>query len=404
MVVGAGAGGDSAAVGLSKQGYGGEILLVGLEEHRPYERPALSKRFLSGAVETDRVFLRPHGQYQTLGINHLPGRRVVDGDPGARRLNLDDGETVEYDQLVLATGSTPRTLPDTPQASNILTLRSLRDGTVLKDKLAEARSILIVGAGFIGAEVAATARGLDKEVLVVEMAPVPLERVLGREVGEVYAGMHRRHGVDLRTSTHVVHWGVRDGKLHEVELADGTSRPVDVALIAVGVTPNVELAQKLALDAGPAGVSVDETLQAAPGIFAVGDIASQQHPVFNRRIRVEHWQVAQRQGTAVAASIAGEPAPYTELPWFWSDQYDVNLQYVGNAVGFDQTIVRGDLAGDAFSIFYLKAGVLDAVLSFNDGRTGRFSRPLISGRRVLGQDTLTALRDPSADLRHLANG
>jgi len=401
IVVGAGAGGDATAIGLRKQGFEGTVTLIGRESERPYERPQLSKQFLAATSNLERVFLHPEGEYERLGIEYLAEQTAVGGSLNDHCLRLDSGRTIPFDRLVLATGSTPRMLPDVPRAANILTLRSLQDAIVVKEQLEDANRILIVGAGFIGAEVASSARTLGKDVILVELAETPLERVLGRDVGQVYALMHRDHGVDLRLGTSVTHWATNNGLLTGVDFSDGSAVNVDLALIAVGATPNVDLAAELGLDVGPNGVRVDETLQAAPGIYAIGDIAAHRHPVFGRRIRVEHWQVAQRQGTSVAASIAGEPTPYTELPWFWSDQYGINLQYVGHAAGFDTSITRGNLEAESFSVFYLSDDVLDATLSVNDGRSGRFSRDLISNRISIPEEALATMVDPSTDLREL---
>jgi 3-phenylpropionate/trans-cinnamate dioxygenase ferredoxin reductase subunit len=235
---------------------------------------------------------------------------------------------------------------------------------------------------------------------MVELGPVPLERVLGPDIGNMYAQIHRDRGVDLRTGTEVDEWRVQNDRVVAVTLSDDSTEPVDVVVAAIGVTPNLDLAEQLELGVGGEGLRTDETLQAGEGIYAVGDIAAHQHPVFGRRLRVEHWQVAQRQGTAVAASIATQPSPYTELPWFWSDQYDVNLQYLGNAPQRDDSVVRGALASEKFSVFYMSQGVVDAVLSVNDGRSGRFSRPLISGRTPVDP---AVLADPEGDLRALAS-
>jgi 3-phenylpropionate/trans-cinnamate dioxygenase ferredoxin reductase subunit len=404
VVVGAGAGGDATTTGLRKQGFEGRITLIGSETDRPYERPHLSKQLLLGTSGLDRVFLRPEGEYERLDIAYLSGQTAIGGSVADHTIELDNGRTLDFDFLVLAAGATPRKLPDIPEATNIVTLRSLRDGLTLHHLIQSANRILVLGAGFIGAEVASSARQIGKEVLLVELAPVPLERVLGTDIGSIYAEMHRSHGVDLRTGTGVSRWIVDAGRLTAVELSDSSMVGVDMALIAIGVIPNLDLAREIGLDVGSDSVYVDESLQASPGVYAIGDIAAHQHPVYGRRLRVEHWQVAQRQGTATAMAIADSPVPYTELPWFWSDQYDVNLQYVGNAVGFDRTITRGDIHGPSFSVFYLKDGVLDATLSINDARSGRFSRELIANRVPITPTIEAGLSDPASDLRSVVRG
>ena len=397
VIVGAGAGGDATAIGLRKRDFKGQIVLIGEETNPPYERPYLSKQFLRGEISDERVFLRPEGEYDRQDIELKLGARVVTAEvPGV--LELESGESVPYDTLVLATGSTPRWPPEVPHLENTFALRSLEDGRRIREAIRNAGRILLLGAGFIGAEVAASARGMEKDVLMVEVAEVPLERALGRDMGEKYAAIHRSHGVDLRLGVGVDEWIEEDGGLVAVRLSDGSRETVDLAVIGIGVSPNLHLAEQLGLKTGPQGVEVDACLKAAPEIFAIGDIAAHYHPVFKRLVRVEHWQVGQRHGTAVAAAITGDSAPYSELPWFWSDQYDLNLQYVGNTHEFDHTVTRGDPDTNVFSIFYLRDGVIDAVLSVNDGKTGRFSRPLISNRTKVRPEVLA---DPHTDMRAL---
>lgn len=399
VIVGAGGGGDAAAIGLRKEGFEGKIVLIGADSRRPYERPYLSKQLLRGELPVERTFLRAEGEYEKSKVEMLLGQPVISASMGDREVVLENGRRIGFDLLVLATGSTPRWPPDVPRAANVMALRTLDDALHLKEAIEQADRILLIGAGFIGAEVAASARMVGKNVLMVEMAATPLERALGREVGEIYADLHRQRGVDLRTGTSVVKWSVTDDRVHSVELSDGTTQSVDLAVVGVGVAPNLDLAEDLGLETGSGGILVDEKLEAAPGVYAVGDIAAHLHPVYGRPLRVEHWQVAQRQGSAVAASIAGGPSPYRELPWFWSDQYDVNLQYVGNAIGFDEIVWHGDRQSEKFSVFYLKDGVIDAVLSVNDGRTGRFSRPLIRERIAVEPGILS---DMDSDLREYA--
>jgi 3-phenylpropionate/trans-cinnamate dioxygenase ferredoxin reductase subunit len=399
VIVGAGGAGDAAAFSLRTNGFSGRIALVGADPHRPYERPYLSKQFLRDEIPAERVFLRPPEEYERQKIELLSSRRVVEAVRGDKTAVLDDGRRLPFDTLILATGGTPRRLPDVPRVSNAFALRTLDDCTALKQALAESQRMLILGAGFIGAEVAASARVKGKEVLVLERGPVPLGRALGHEMGEIYARIHRSHGVDLRTNTSVTRWLTDSDRLVGVELSDGSHEAIDAVLVAIGIDADIDLARGLGLELGLGGVLVDETLRAAPDIFCAGDIAAHLHPVFGRHLRVEHWQVAQKQGAACGAAIAGEPKPYDELPWFWSDQYDINLQYVGNAPAFDQTVWRGDPEGERFSVFYLKGRLIEAVLSVNDGRTGQLSRDLIRQRVRVDP---RALADPTGDLRELS--
>ncbi|HUY97391.1 MAG TPA: FAD-dependent oxidoreductase [Verrucomicrobiae bacterium] len=398
VVVGAGAGGDAAVVAARAAGFDGPVLLVGDDPHPAYERPFLSKGFLRDEVPLDRVFLHPPDGYSVLDVEWIGGRRVVDADPRARSLTLDDGRRFAFDQLVLATGGAPRWLEGAPRAANVLTLRTLDDSIHLRQALTESHRLLVIGAGFVGAEVAASARMQAKEVLLIEAAAVPLERALGEKVGGAMAELHRRHGVDLRTRSSVGRWLMRHDRVEAVELTDGTREEVDCVLLAVGIEPALDLARGLRLPLGSGGVLVDETLQAAPGIHCVGDIASHRHPLFQRPLRAEHWQVARRQGQALGSTVVGRPQPYSELPWFWSDQYDVRLEYVGHAAGFEQAVWRGEPAAGPYAVFYLKAGRVDAVLAVDDGRSIRFGRELIRGRQVVDP---ARLGDPTTDLREL---
>lgn len=400
VIVGAGAGGDATAEALRKSGFDGSVVLIGSETYPAYHRPYLSKQFLRDELPRERLFLRQPDDYRRLEVEWLGERRAV----AARRRDsatiLDDGRSVPFDTLVLATGGRPRWLAGVPRVANVLALRTLDDSAALKQALAGSGRLLVIGAGFIGAEVAASVRSMGKDALVVEVARVPLERALGEEMGQVYARVHREHGVDLRTATSVAGWVTHEDRVEAVELSDGRREEVDLVLVAVGIEPELDLARQLDLPLGMGGVLVDEALRAEPNVYCAGDIAAHLHPVFGRHLRVEHWQVARKQGQAIGEAIAGGPRPHDELPWFWSDQYDVNLQYVGHAATFDQVVWRGDRNGRRFSVFYLKNSLVEAVLAVNEGRTIRFSRELIRRRTPIAPDILAS---ESTDLRALAS-
>jgi 3-phenylpropionate/trans-cinnamate dioxygenase ferredoxin reductase subunit len=399
LIVGAGAAGDGAAEALRKAGFDGSVVLVGRDPQPAYHRPYLSKQFLRGELPIDRVRLRNPDDYGKLGIEWLGERTAVAASRADSAVTLDDGRSLRFDTLVLATGGRPR-WPDTiPRLDNVFALRTLADAAALKEALDAARRPLIVGAGFIGAEVAASARALGKEPIMVELAPVPLGRALGEDMGRIYARIHRDHGVDLRLSTSVTEWIADGSRVAAVRLGDGPPEDVDLVLVAVGIEPELGLARDLALPEEAGGVAVDGALGAVDGIYCAGDIAAHLHPVLGRRLRVEHWQVARKQGQAIGEAIAGEPRPYEELPWFWSDQYDVNLQYLGHAAAFDRVVWRGDPEGEKFSVFYLREGLVEAVLALNEARTIRFTRELIASRAPVDPD---ALADESTDLRELA--
>src|SRR5438046_1356273 len=369
VIVGGGGTGDYAAFTLRKQGFDGEITILSADRDRPYDRPYLSKEFLRNEIERPKVFLHEDADYAKERIDLRLEQRVTGGSLRERTLTVEGGADVPFDNLVLGLGGTPRRLPGIPDAENVLTLRSLRDSEAIRQALAAAGSLLLVGAGFIGAEVAASARKLGKEVLIVEALPVPLQRALGREVGEIYADIHRGNGVDVHTGTTVDRWHTSGNRVTGVTLSDGSRQDVDLVLVAVGIEPNLDLPKALGLPIEGGGVRVDEGLRAADEVYVGGDIALHEHPVLHRAIRVEHWEVAKGHGRGIAAAIAGGPAPYTKLPYFWSDQYDVNLEYRGQASGDDTAIWRGDPKGRSFSVFYLRNGVVEGVLSMNDSRT-----------------------------------
>jgi len=381
VIVGGGGTGDAAAFALRKRGFDGEIVILSADHDRPYDRPYLSKEFMRGEIELPKVFLHDEADYAKERIELRREQHVTGGSLQERRLTVSPGDDVTFDVLVLGLGGTPRRPPGIPSADNVLTLHSLRDSKAIRDALGRSKRLLLIGAGFIGAEVAASARTLGKDVIIVEALPVPLQRALGTEVGEIYAGIHRSHGVDLRTGTTVKEWHLETGRVVGVTLSDGTREDADLALVAAGIEPNTDLPRALGLSVDGAGVHVDEGLKAAENVYAGGDIAVHPHPVLGRSIRVEHWEVAKGHGRGIAASIADGDSPYRKLPYFWSDQYDVSLEYRGNASGDDKAVWRGDRKALAFSVFYLRDGLVAAVLSMNDGKTNELGGKLIESRR-----------------------
>jgi 3-phenylpropionate/trans-cinnamate dioxygenase ferredoxin reductase subunit len=398
VIVGGGGTGDYAAFALRKKGFDGEVQIISADHNRPYDRPYLSKEFLRGEVELPKVFLHDEGDYAKEKIDLKLNQRVVGGSLSSRTLALEGGGEVSFDVLVLGLGGTPRWLPGVPHSDNVLTLRSLRDSQALRKAISESTRLLLIGAGFIGAEVAASARQLGKDVLMVEAAPVPLSRALGQEVGKLYASIHTGKGVDLRTGTTVQTWHQKGKRVAGVTLSDGRREEVDMVLLAAGIEPNLEIPKALGLPMEGGGVRVDEELKAAEGVYCAGDIAFHQHPVLGRAIRVEHWEVAKNQGRAIGAAIVNGDAPYTRLPYFWSDQYDVSLEYRGHASGDSRAVWRGDREGLTFSVFYFNNGLVDAVLSMNDKKTNELGGKLIESRRPVDE---AALADTSVDLAGL---
>lgn len=396
--MGGGGGGDATAFALRKRGFDGEVVILSADPDRPYDRPYLSKEFLRGEVELQKVFLHDEAEYAKERIELRLQERVVGASLRERTLSLQSGGEVKFDTLVMSTGGTPRRLPDAPDSYNLLTLRSLRDSQAIRDALKKGTRLLLVGAGFIGAEVGASARQLGKEVLMVESAPVPLARALGEEVGEVYASIHRDHGVDVRTGTTVKEWHSYGGRVTGVTLSDGRREEVDVVLIAIGIDPNLEVPRALGLPIEGTGVRVDEGLRAAEGIYCAGDIALHPHPVLGESIRVEHWEVAKHHGRGIAVSITSGHTPVTRLPYFWSDQYDVSLEYRGHASGDDRAVWRGEKAGLHFSVFYIRGGRIQGVLSMNDKKVNEIGGKLIESRKAVDSKTLA---DASVDLTEL---
>jgi 3-phenylpropionate/trans-cinnamate dioxygenase ferredoxin reductase subunit len=398
VIVGGGGAGDAAAFALRKRGFDGEVVILSADRDRPYDRPYLSKEFLRGEVDLQKVFLHEEAEYAKERIEIRLQQRVVAASLAERTLSLQSGDEVKFDTLVVATGGTPRRLPDAPDSYNVVTLRSLQDSQALRDALKKARRLLLVGAGFIGAEVGASARQLGHNVLMVESAQVPLARALGTQVGEVYASIHRSHGVDVRTSTTVGEWHTYGGRVNGVTLTDGRREEVDLVLIAIGIDPNLDVPRALGLSIEGTGVRVDEGLRAAAEVYCAGDIALHQHPVLGEAIRVEHWEVAKHHGRGIALSIASGYAPVTRLPYFWSDQYEVSLEYRGHASGEDREVWRGDKEGLTFSVFYIRGGLIRAVLSINDAKTNEVGGKLIEARKSVDEQ---ALANPAVDLSEL---
>ena len=368
VVVGGGLTGARAVQKLRDEGYSGKLTVVGAEEHLPYERPPLSKGYLQGADERDSVFVKPKAWYDEQDVELLLGARAEQLDPASRRLVLGDGRELAWDALLLATGSRPRmlNLPGT-DLDGVLTLRTLDDSDRLKATLSRIRRLVIVGGGWIGLEVAAAARAADVAVTVLEHAELPLLAVLGREVATVFADLHRAHDVDLRVGVDVAAIVGRDGAVTGVALGDGEVVPADAVLVAVGASPRTELAEAAGLEVR-SGVVVDAGLRSsAPGIFAAGDIAEAYHPILRDHIRVEHWDNAREQGFAAARSMLGQDVSYERLPYFYTDQYDLGMEYTGylKPGGYDDVVLRGDVPGLKFVVLWLAAGRVVAGMGVN---------------------------------------
>jgi 3-phenylpropionate/trans-cinnamate dioxygenase ferredoxin reductase subunit len=364
--------------GLREAGYRGAIMLVGEEGLPPYERPPLSKGFLLGREDEARLWLRPREQYGELGVELLLANSVAEVDLTRHRVLLGTGGAVAYDRLLLATGAEARRLPGLEDGIH---LRRLPDARSLKAALQAGPSLQIVGAGFIGCEVAAVAAALGAGATVFETLQQPMERVLGSRLGAYVAGVHRRHGVELRL---------------------GTGAPPSLRspyLVAAGSTPRDELARRAGLR-NDGGILVDEFgATDDPAVFAAGDVARFWSRSLGARIRVEHFQTAWRHGRSAGANIAGAGQPFDEIPWFWSEQYDLTIHYAGGGLPWDEMVIRGELGVPPFSAFFLAGGALRAVAGFNDSRTVSRARRLLELRVPV---TRRQLEDPSVDLKRLS--
>ena len=365
-VVGAGLAGAKAVEVLRAEGYGGRIVLFGDEPHRPYERPPLSKGYLQGNDERDTVFVHPENWYGEHDVDLRLGTEVTGLDRHAHELMTAGGQPVRYDRLLLATGASPRHLR-LPHADlpGVHYLRNLDDSDALRAAFRPGANVVVIGAGWIGLETAAAARTAGATVTVLESAELPLLRVLGPQMAQVFAGLHRENGVDLRLGVEVA--GLRgDGStVTGVELGDGAVVDADAVVVGIGVAPNVDLARSAGLDVDN-GVLVDASLRTSdPHVFAAGDIANAEHPVLRRRIRVEHWANALHQPEVAAQSILGKDAVYDRLPYFFTDQYDLGMEYVGYASADDDVVVRGDLEGREFVALWVRDGRVVAGMNVN---------------------------------------
>lgn len=399
VIVGASLAGSVAAITLRQEGFDGQILLIGAESQPPYERPGLSKQYLRGEMPFEKLLVRPTSFYDEHRIEARLGVRATRLDPGERSVILQDGQRIRYDKLLLATGVRNRR-PPIPglDLSGVLTLRSVGDADALRREMEPGRRAVVIGMGFIGCEVAASLRHKGVEVVSVEPSPAPLFRVLGREIGQVIAAIHRDNGVEAVFEDGVAAFE-GDAHVRRVVTSRGRSIECDFAVVGVGVEPEVDLIAASGV-ATENGVLVDEYCRTnVDTIFAAGDVANHFHPLFRRRMRVEHWQNAMQQGAAAARNMLGRQQPYEPIHWFWSDQYDCNLQYAGFHQGSDRMVLRGNPESRKFLAFYLTEGRIDSVVALNRGKDLRRAMPLIKGQQLIEPDQLA---DESVDLRDLA--
>ncbi|HEX8345490.1 MAG TPA: FAD-dependent oxidoreductase [Actinoplanes sp.] len=405
VVVGAGLAGAKAAQTLREEGFDGRLVLIGAEPERPYERPPLSKELLLGKADRESVHVHEAGWYADNDVDLRTGTGVCGVDRAHREAVLTDGRRVRYDALLLATGAVPRRLPvPGTDLDGILQLRTLSDADRIAEAAVDGAHLVIVGAGWIGLEVAAAARQRGAAVTVVETADLPLQRVLGDEIAAVFRDLHSDHGVTFRFGAHTRGFQGTDRVSHVV-LADGTALPADAVLVAVGVRPADGLARDAGLRVGN-GIAVDRRLRTDdPYIYAAGDVANVDHPVLGARVRVEHWANALHSGPVAARSMLGREVSYERLPYFYTDQYDLGMEYTGwVAPGADaRVVVRGDLRSREFVAFWMVDGRVAAGMNVNVWDVSEQIQALVragfAGRRVDPAD----LADPAVDLAGLAS-
>jgi 3-phenylpropionate/trans-cinnamate dioxygenase ferredoxin reductase subunit len=398
VIVGANLTGGAAATTLRTEGFDGNIVLIGAEPHLPYERPPLSKEYLRGEATAESTLLHTEAWYQENAVELRLSTRATRIDPGEGIVELVGGERVPYEKVLVATGGTNRRL-SVPGADldGIYELRTIEDADRIKAEAVPGRKAVVVGAGFIGSEVAASLRQMAVEVDVVEMYEVPLLRVVGREVGRLYEAIHRDEGVRFHFDQVVERFEGTD-TVESVVTSRGTTIDCDLVVVGIGIQPNTEVVSGTQV-AVENGIVVDEFCRTGvPGIYAAGDVANHYHPVFEDRLRVEHWDNALKQGAAAARSMMGRGAPFDDPHWFWSDQYEHNLQYMGFAAEWDELVIRGSIEQRSFAGFYLKGGVVKAAVGVNRGKDVRRARELIRSKVPVDP---AALRDEDVDPRSL---
>lgn len=396
VIVGASLAGATAAETLRREGFDGRLILVGDEPERPYERPPLSKDYLRGDT-AEKPYVHAESFYPDNEIELWTSTRVTGIDAGLRELLLEGDRRIGYDRLLLTTGAVPRRL-DVPGAEldGIHYLRTLADSHRIGERIERGQRLVVIGSGWIGAEITASARQKGCEVTVIERGSLPLERVLGPEVGRIYLDLHHDHGVEFLPETTVERFE-GEGSVERVVTRDGASIETEFVVVGVGVAPRTGLVERcLEIDNG---IVVDEQLQtSAPGVFAAGDVANAHHPFYGRRIRVEHWANARNQGAVAAQAMLGQDVSYDEIPYFFSDQYDIGMEYGGFASSWDEVVFRGDVEGREFVVFWLEDGRVLAGMNVNIWGVNDNIRELIRSRKQVDRERLTDPEIPIAEL------
>lgn len=402
VIVGAGQAGGRAAEAMRKAGFAGRITLIGEEPEAPYERPPLSKAVLKGEKPASSTRLLPAEFDAQNGVELITGTHVTSIDALARRITTSGGQEYAYSKLLLTTGGRVRTLPFAPVGRpGVFYLRTVTDALALGSALKSAKRFVVIGGGFLGLEAAASARELGCEVTVLELKPHLLDRAMAPAIAQHVEAMHRAKGVEIKLGVQVSDI-VGERNVEAVALADGTRAPADLVLVSVGIIPNTDLATQAGADADN-GIIVNEYGETSVnGIYAAGDVANHFSPALGRRVRLESWQCAQNQAIAVAHNMCGEKAPYSEVPWFWSDQFKTNVQMIGAPLVTEKVILRGEPASGRFMCFNLAGGVVVGATAFNMGGEIRFARKMIEAKAVLDPATLAdstkKLKDLTAPL------
>ena len=398
VIVGASLAGAKAAEELRGRGFDGRVVLIGSEPERPYERPPLTKDYLRGESDREKVYVHEQGFYERHEIELVTGMRVTAIDARASRVTLDGGHGFGFDRLLLTTGADPRQIP-VPGADldGVYYLRTLADCDALRGRLDCGGHVVVVGAGWIGSEFAASARQRGLEVTLVDPLALPNERVFGAEIGAFYRDVHAQHGIELLLGEGVEAFD-GDGAVARVRTSSGTVVECDFVVVGIGVAPRVQLARDAGLEVDN-GILVDDKLQSsAPNVFAAGDVANAWHPFFEQRVRVEHWANALNQGPAAARSMLGEPLSYDRIPYFFSDQYEVGMEYSGYANEWDRVVFRGDRESGELIAFWLREGHVLAGMNVNIWDVNEHVQALIRSRRTVD---VAALSDPDTPLETL---
>lgn len=400
VIAGAGHAAGQVVTSLLQHKYDGQIVLIGDEPYLPYQRPPLSKKFLAGEMSAERLYVKPASFYEDAGVEINLDTTITAIDRDEKRLCVADGEDVAYDKLVLALGSRVRRLPvDGAGLKRVYYLRSIADVERIRKKMEPGRRLVIIGAGYIGLEVAAVAQQAGLDVTVVEMADRVMSRVVSPEISDFYQIEHTNQGVRLRLSTGVAALNGRK-RVKSVTTSEGEDLPADLVVIGVGIQPNTELATSAALDVDDGIVVDDHCRTSDPDIFAVGDCTSHPNAIYGRQLRLESVHNALEQAKTAAANICNADVAYSQVPWFWSDQYDLKLQIAGLSEGYDDVAIRGNPAERSFSCLYLKEGRLIAVDAINAPRDFVQSKQLIADRVEIDSQKLA---DPEIALKDMAS-